>query len=461
MSCGGFISYLIVPDPVATTFEQSPNHTITQCFALSRAARYAWQTMFLDETKIYVKSGDGGAGVVAFRREKYVPLGGPAGGDGGRGGDVVLLANPRLSSLSFFEHKTHFTADRGRNGGNFNRTGASADDLVIEVPLGTVVRDADSGQLIADLAEAGQRVVVAHGGRGGRGNARFKSSTNQAPRIAEKGVPGEDKWLKLELKLIADVGIVGVPNAGKSTLLSVVSAARPKIANYPFTTLTPNLGVATVDDREIVLADIPGLVEGAHAGIGLGHSFLRHIQRTRLLIHLLDGAGDDPVGDYVQINSELALFDPNLAHRPQIVVLNKMDLPSAQEHWRTLEKKLPKYGHPIMAISAATHQGVRDLMNQVVKMLDALPAPEPVVEVPVFKPDDDEGFRIVREGAAFRVIGKRIERAAKMTYWEYDEALARFHRILSALGIADALREAGVSQGSTVLIGDYVLEWID
>lgn len=443
------------------SISQSGNHSITQCFALSRAARYAWQAMFLDEAKIYVKGGDGGAGVVAFRREKYVPLGGPAGGDGGRGGDVLLLANPRLNTLSHFEHKIHFKADRGRNGENFNRTGTSADDLVIDVPCGTVVRDADSEQLLADLAQPGERIVVARGGRGGRGNARFKSSTNQAPRLAEKGEPGEERWLKLELKLIADVGIVGVPNAGKSTLLSVVSAARPKIATYPFTTLTPNLGVATVDDRDIVLADIPGLVEGAHAGVGLGHSFLRHIQRTRLLIHLLDGAGDDPVGDYVQINSELALFDPNLASRPQIIVLNKMDLPSAQEHWRSLERKLPKHDHPVMAISAATQQGVRDLMNQVIRMLDALPVAAPADEVPVFRLDDDEGFRIVREGAAFRVIGKRIERAAMMTYWEYDEAVVRFHRILSALGIADALREAGVSQGSTVLIGDYELEWID
>ncbi|MBN1429696.1 MAG: GTPase ObgE [Anaerolineae bacterium] len=418
--------------------------------------------MFLDEVKLYVKGGDGGAGIVAFRREKYIPLGGPAGGDGGKGGDVVLLANPRLHTLSYFEHKKHFKAERGRNGGNFNRTGASSDDLIIEVPPGTIVKDAESERLLADLTQPGQRVTVAGGGRGGRGNARFKSSTNQAPRVAEKGEPGEERWLKLELKLIADVGIIGVPNAGKSTLLSVVSAARPKIANYPFTTLTPNLGVAAIGEREIVLADIPGLVEGAHAGVGLGHSFLRHVQRTRLLIHLLDGGGDDPVGDFVQINSELSLFDPNLAAKPQVIVLNKIDLPSAQEYWRSLTKRLPPSKHPVMAISAATHQGVRELMRLVVDTLDTLPEPEAVAEAPVFRLDDDDSaFRIVRENTAFRVIGKRIERAAAMTYWEYDEALARFHRILTALGIADALREAGISEGDTVLIGDYELEWID
>jgi len=418
--------------------------------------------MFLDEAKIYVKGGDGGAGIVAFRREKYVPLGGPAGGDGGKGGSVVLVANPRMHTLSYFEHKKHFKATRGRNGGNFNRTGASAGDLVIEVPPGTIIRDAESDLLLADLTQQDQSVVVARGGRGGRGNARFKSSTNQAPRIAEKGEPGEERWIKLELKLIADVGIIGVPNAGKSTLLSVVSAAKPKIADYPFTTLTPNLGVAVMDDREIVLADIPGLVEGAHAGIGLGHSFLRHIQRTRLLVHMLDGGGEDPIGDFIQINSELALFDPNLQSKPQVVVLNKMDIPQAQERWQTLDARLPAHDYPVVAISAATHQGVRELMRLVLDMLDRLPASTPVTEIPVFKlEEDEETFQIVRENEAFRVVGKRIERAAAMTYWDYDEAVARFHRILTALGIADALREAGVSEGDTVLIGAYELEWVD
>jgi GTP-binding protein len=416
--------------------------------------------MFLDEVKINVKGGDGGAGVVAFRREKYVPRGGPAGGDGGNGGDVVLVVTPCLSTLSPFSKKVHFKAERGGNGGSSNMTGASAADLLVDVPPGTVVRDANTGDLIADLTEPGQRVVVAKGGRGGRGNTRFKSSTNQAPRMAEKGEPGDERWLILELKLIADIGIIGVPNAGKSTLLSVVSAARPKIAPYPFTTLTPNLGVAVLDDQELVLADIPGLVEGAHAGIGLGHSFLRHIQRTRVLIHLLDGTGEDPIGDFVQINSELALFDPDLGEKPQLVALNKIDMPQAQERWPSVREALGKRGIEVVAISGLTHQGVSELLHEALRVLQELPEPEPAEEVPVFRPEEDEGaFEIKFDGEAYRVIGKRIERAAAMTYWEYDEAILRFHRILEALGISAALEEAGVEPGDTVIIGDTELEW--
>jgi GTPase len=264
------------------------------------------------------------------------------------------------------------------------------------------------------------------------------------------------------LKVLADVGIVGVPNAGKSTLLSVVTAAKPKIANYPFTTLTPNLGVAEAAEREIVLADIPGLVEGAHQGVGLGHSFLRHIQRTRLLIHLLDGAGEDPIGDFVQINTELALFDPELAKRPQIVVLNKVDLPQAQEHWEAVKAFVEERGYSTFQISAVAHQGVRDLLNHVAQRLTELPAITEAEEIPVFKPDDKgEEFTIVREDNAYRIVGKRIERAASMTYWEYEEAVVRFYRILEALGIADALREAGIEVGDSVLIGEYELEWED
>jgi len=418
--------------------------------------------MFLDEVKINVKGGNGGAGIVAFRREKYVPHGGPAGGDGGNGGDVVLVVTSHLSTLSPFGRKVHFKAERGENGGGSNMTGASGPDLLVDVPPGTVVRDAESGGLVADLTEPGQRVVVAKGGRGGRGNTRFKSSTNQAPRMAEKGEPGEDRWLILELKLIADIGIIGVPNAGKSTLLSVVSAAKPKIASYPFTTLIPNLGVVILDDQELVLADIPGLVEGAHAGIGLGHSFLRHIQRTRVLIHLLDGTGEDPIGDFVQINSELALFDPDLAGKPQLVALNKIDMPQAQERWPSVKAELAKHGIEAVAISGLTRQGVSELLHAALQVIRELPEPEPAEEVPVFRPeDDDEAFEIEFDGEAYRVIGKRIERAAAMTYWEYDEAVLRFQRILEALGISDALEEAGVEPGDTVMIGDSELEWSD
>lgn len=416
-----------------------------------------------DEAKIYVKGGDGGAGAVAFRREKYVPRGGPAGGDGGDGGDVVLVVNERLNTLSQFQKKVHFKADKGQMGGNFNRFGAAGDDMVVEVPPGTVVRDAESGELITDLVHDGQRVVVAHGGRGGRGNARFKTSTNQAPRMAEKGEPGEERWITLELKLIADVGIVGVPNAGKSTLLSVISAARPKIASYPFTTLEPNLGVAVVGNLELVFADIPGLIEGAHAGVGLGHSFLRHVQRTRILVHMLDGAGEDPFGDFVQINSELALFDANMANKPQLVVLNKMDLPQAQERWPEIEERISGLGYPIMAISAVTHQGVRDLLNRVTQMYIDLPEETTVEEVPVFRPEEEEQpFRIFKvEEGVYRVTGERIERAVAMTYWEYEEAVLRFQRILRAIGITEALEQAGVEEGDTVIIGDMELEWAE
>jgi GTP-binding protein len=419
--------------------------------------------MFLDESKIYVQAGDGGAGLVAFRREKYVPHGGPAGGDGGKGSDVWLVVNPSLSTLASFQHKRHFKAASGSRGGNFNKTGKSGDDLLIEVPPGTVVRDT-SGRVLADLVGVGQRVCVARGGRGGRGNARFATSTNQAPRIAEKGEPGEERWLLLELKLIADVGIVGVPNAGKSTFLSVVSAARPKIAPYPFTTLTPNLGTVVLDDRDVVMADIPGLVEGAHMGVGLGHSFLRHVQRTRVLIHLLDGAGQDPLGDFVQINAELALFDPALAEKPQLVALNKIDLPQAQACWPEVRDAIRARGYQVFAISALTRQGVREVLNKVLLTLSELPPePPPSVEVPVFRPEEDEdAFRVEREGRdRWRVTGERIERAAAMTYWEYDEAVLRFQRILKALGIQSALEEAGVQVGDTVCIGDYELEWTE
>lgn len=417
--------------------------------------------MFMDTARILVKAGDGGAGLMAFRREKYVPFGGPAGGDGGKGGNVVLRVNPHLNTLTNFRHRREFKADRGKSGGNFNRTGASADDMVIEVPPGTIVRDDATSNLIADLTHPGQEVIVAHGGRGGRGNARFKTSTNQAPRMAEKGEPGEERWVQLELKLIADVGIVGLPNAGKSTLLSVVSGARPKIADYAFTTLEPNLGVAYVDDREMVVADIPGLVEGAHLGVGLGHAFLRHVQRTRLLIHMLDGTSSDPVGDYVQINTELSLFDPALGEKPQLIAFNKIDQEEARARMPAVRKALARRGAQFFAISALTRDGVTELMNKALETLSAMPPVEQVEEVPLYAPEDEDEFQIAREGAAYRVTGKRIERAAAMTYWEYDEAVERFQRVLYSLGIADALREAGATKGDTVLIGEYELEWAE
>jgi len=417
--------------------------------------------MFFDEAKIYVKAGDGGNGCVSFRREKYVPLGGPNGGDGGRGGDVYLVANPHLNTLVAFKHRVHFKARRGGHGKGKGQKGRQGDDLFVEVPLGTVVRDADTGEFIADLTEEGQKALVAKGGQGGRGNAAFATPTDQAPRIAERGAPGQEHWLYLELKLIADVGIAGVPNAGKSTLLSVVSAARPKIADYPFTTLEPNLGVVALDDyTSLVMADIPGLIEGAHAGAGLGHEFLRHIERTRMIIHLLDGASSDPLSDYEKINQELALFDPELARKPQLVVLNKMDLPQAQAAWPSVEEAMKARGQKAVSISAVTGEGIRDMLRTVAEMLESLPKEEPVTtEIKVFRPAEEEALTITWEDDAWRVRGADIERVAAMTNWDLDEAVQRFQRIAEAMGLKAALREAGVQPGDTVRIGQIELEW--
>jgi GTP-binding protein len=418
-----------------------------------------------DEIKIYVKSGDGGDGAIAFRREKFVPRGGPSGGDGGHGGDVVFQVNPRMNTLSFFQNKIHFKADDGKRGGQKNMTGRSAENLIIQVPPGTVLRDAETGDVLADLVRSDGIFTLLKGGRGGRGNARFASASNQTPRVAEKGEPGREMWIVLELKLIADVGIVGVPNAGKSTLLSVISNARPKIANYPFTTLEPNLGVVVYGDRDLVFADIPGLIEGAHMGVGLGHSFLRHVQRTRVLIHLLNGESENPLADYSQINSELALYDERLGQRPQIVVFNKIDLPEAQAKWAEIEPLLRERGVEAVAISAATQTDVKPLIQRVFALIDSLPEPElaPVVETPVYElPEDEISFEITRdEEGAYHVTGKRIERAASMTYWDYEEAVLRFQRILETLGISEALIKAGVQVGDTVYIGDFELEWTD
>jgi GTPase len=418
--------------------------------------------MFYDEAKIYISSGNGGDGMISFRREKHVPRGGPDGGDGGRGGDIIFTVNPKLNSLSPFHRKAHFRAGHGGHGGRKRMSGASGDTLRLEVPPGTVVRDAESGELLADLTHPDDEALLLRGGRGGRGNVHFTSSVQQAPRLAERGEPGGEKWVLLELKLIADVGIVGVPNAGKSTLLSVVSAARPKIADYPFTTLAPNLGVADLDGHEtMVLADIPGLIEGAARGAGLGHDFLRHIERTRVLIHLLDGSASDPLEDWALINQELALYDRTVAEKPQLVVLNKMDLADAQA-WRPLVKdRVTKEGYAFHAISAVTQDGVREMLYKVRELLaEAPPVEKAVSEQPVIRPEvEDEAFTIEREGEGWRVRGKRIERIAAMTYWEFEATSRRFQRILDSMGISEALLEAGVREGDTVFIGDEELEW--
>jgi GTP-binding protein len=421
--------------------------------------------MFYDEAKIAVKAGDGGDGVVAFRREKYVPYGGPAGGDGGKGGDVLLYVDSHLNTLYRFSRQRHFKAARGQHGRGKDQHGAAGEELRVPVPPGTVVCDAETDELLGDLTEPGQELVVAQGGRGGRGNARFATSTNQAPRIAEHGAPGQERWLRLELRLLADVGVVGVPNAGKSTLLAAVTAARPKIAPYPFTTLQPNLGVVVLDPQtEFVLADIPGLIEGASEGKGLGHEFLRHIRRTRVLIHLLDGLSADPLADLAAINGELAAFGHGLAQKPQLVVLNKMDEPSVRERWPEIQAALEGQGRSALAISALAREGTRELLYRAAQMLAELPEEVPARELPVFRPpedgdEDEDAFTIEREEGAWWVRGAQVERLAAMTVWNLDEAVRRFQRALERMGIVAALEEAGVQPGDTVRIGERELVW--
>lgn len=420
--------------------------------------------MFLDEVEVEVTSGRGGDGAVHFRREKYVPRGGPDGGNGGKGGDVVFEATPTLSTLSAFRRRPAQRAPDGRPGGPADRTGRSGEDLVLAVPLGTLVRDVSSGDLLGDLVSPGDRLVVCRGGRGGRGNARFATPRNQAPRLAEKGEPSRTRRLHLELRLIADVGIIGVPNAGKSTLLSLLTRARPKIGDYPFTTLEPNLGVLEFDDgATLVLADIPGLIEGAHAGAGLGDAFLRHIQRTRLLIHLLDGAAENPLVDFSQINAEMALFDEDLTGKPQIVVVNKIDLPEVRQRWPELQGKMAAVGIAARAISALARTGTRDLCNEVRRLADTTPPPQTPYTLPTYRREarlDD--FTVAAEGPrTWRVAGEPLERAAAMTYWELEESVRRFQRLLGRIGVEDALRQAGAQPGDTVRISEFELEWQD
>jgi len=416
--------------------------------------------MFLDQAKIIVKAGDGGNGCVSFRREKYVPYGGPNGGDGGHGGDVILVVDRKLNTLSSFQHKTRFEAQRGANGHGKDQTGASGADLRLPVPPGTVVRDADTELLIADLAAPGQELRVARGGRGGRGNARFATPTNQAPRMAENGEPGESKTLLLELKLIADVGIVGLPNAGKSTLLASLSAARPKIADYPFTTLEPYLGVATLDDETtLVLADIPGLIEGASKGAGLGHEFLRHIERTRVLIHLLDGSRENPLADYETINAELAAYGHELAEKPQIVGFNKMDLPDAQQHWPQVERELERRGVEAVAISTVAKDGVRELLYHAAHKLAELPPAEIVEPIPVITLTEESPFTIERRQDGWHVSGARLEKLMAMSRLDSFEALQHLQHKLERLGVIDTLTQAGVQEGDTVFLCDYEMEW--
>lgn len=421
--------------------------------------------MFIDEAEILVKSGKGGDGMMHFHREKYVSRGGPDGGDGGHGAHIILEVRPTLNTLAAFRHTTRYAAPEGKGGGSNNKSGKAGEHLIVPVPPGTVVYDALTGELLGDLTQPGQRLMVCKGGRGGRGSQHYATSKNQAPRMAERGEPGEEKRLRLELKLIADIALIGVPNAGKSTLLAALTNAKPKIAAYPFTTIEPNLGVAEIDDEtSVVLADIPGLIEGASEGAGLGIDFLRHIQRTRVLIHLLDGLSSDPLADFSQINAEMALFDPNLAKKPQIVALNKIDQPEVQERLPKLKKELKKRGYELMGISALARTDIRELLIKAYSRLAETPIlADTEVPMPVYRPKEDpHQFVITREGSTdWRVAGAGIERAAEMTYFEHQGSLRRFQKLMEALGVEAELRKAGVRDGHTVHIGEFELEWQD
>ncbi len=422
--------------------------------------------MFLDEVRIVVRAGAGGDGASTMRREAHVPRGGPDGGDGGRGGSVYLRVDAGQTTLRDFRYKHHFAATPGGAGERQKRHGKAGEDLHLLVPPGTAVVDEATGALIADLVAVGQEAMVARGGRGGLGNVHFATAIHQAPRHAQRGEPGEENTVRLELRLIADVGLVGLPNAGKSTLLAALTAARPKIAPYPFTTLEPNLGVLDLgmdDGRRPTIADVPGLIEGASDGAGLGHAFLRHVERTRVLLHVVDGAARDPKWDHDVIRDELEAHDPGLLAKPMLVVFNKMDLPAAQAAWPDFERALRDAGREAVAISADSGEGLDALRAAVGAMLpDAVTLAEPPdpAGVVVHRLEAaGDGFTVERDEAGFVVRGKRIERLAVQTNFDNEESAERFQRELLRLGVDAALRKAGVRPGDDVRVGDVALAW--
>ncbi|XP_047067112.1 probable GTP-binding protein OBGC1, chloroplastic [Lolium rigidum] len=429
-----------------------------------------------DTARIYAKAGDGGNGVVAFRREKYVPHGGPSGGDGGRGGNVYVEVDGDMNSLLPFRKSLHYRAGRGSHGQGSQMAGAKGEDVVVKVPPGTMVRSAAGDIELLELMKPGQRALLLPGGRGGRGNAAFKTGTNKVPRIAEKGEKGPEMWLDLELKLVADVGIVGAPNAGKSTLLSVISAAKPTIANYPFTTLLPNLGVVSLDfDATMVVADLPGLLEGAHRGYGLGHEFLRHSERCSVLVHVVDGSGQQPEYEYEAVRLELELFSPTLVDKPYIVVYNKMDLPEASERWNTFQEKLQAQGTEPYCISAINRQGTQDVVYAVYKVLQK--ERQRVKETEEWNDTQNlnhvadaikrerssamNDFEIIHDKSTntWNVVGAGIERFVQMTNWDYTESLKRFQQVLEACGVNKTLVKLGVKEGDRVVVGEMEVFW--
>lgn len=432
--------------------------------------------MFVDHAKIYVKGGNGGDGMVAFRREKYIPAGGPAGGDGGRGGDVIFKVDEGLNTLMDFRYQRHFKAEAGENGMSKSQHGRGAEDLYVAVPPGTLIRDLTTGELIADLTEHEEEAVIAKGGRGGRGNIRFANAKNPAPYISENGEPGEEREIELELKILADVGLIGFPSAGKSTLLSVLSAAKPKIGDYPFTTLSPNLGMVEVGDgRYFVLADMPGIIEGAAEGVGLGLDFLRHIERTRVLLHVIDMSGfegRDAFEDYVTIQQELADYDPKMLDKPQIIVANKMDMPDAPTMLEMFKEQLVASDRDedvlIYEVSAIVHQNLKPLVRKTADLLEIAreqeaAAEEPTTEKVVYTLEEKpEPFVVSRDPNGTWVLsGEEIERLFQMTNLAHDESLMRFSRQMHHMGIDETLREKGAKDGDLVRIDDFIFEFVE
>lgn len=430
--------------------------------------------MLIDRARIYVKAGDGGNGSMSFRREKYVPQGGPDGGDGGRGGDVRLRVKDNITSLLAFQFNQHFKAENGQSGMGRQKSGRSASTLFVDVPPGTVVYDDETDEVLADLVEPDDTFVIAKGGKGGLGNVHFKSSVRQTPRIAELGEPGVERWVRLELRIIADIGLVGLPNAGKSTLLAAASAARPKIADYPFTTLEPNLGVVQVGGvtgQTFVMADVPGLIEGAAGGAGLGHEFLRHVKRTKVLIHVLDASGGlegrDPLSDFKAINAELEEYDPELLDRPMLVALNKADLPEAVDNLPRLKRSMSRRKLRTFVVSAATGSGVQELMNAVAETLREVARAEREAKkasqerrVYTLADAGDRSWTVERLSRhQFRVAGAGIDRFTKMTNFDLDEAGERFQKVLKATGITAELTRLGVQPGDVVHVADKELVW--
>ena len=420
----------------------------------------------IDRVEILVKAGDGGNGAISFRREKFVPYGGPDGGDGGNGGNVIIKADPAVTSLRKYQYRKLYRAGVGQQGGGGRKHGRNGSDMILQVPPGTLVTNKTTlpdNELIFDLKEAGEQAVVARGGRGGKGNVHFASSTQQAPRIAQRGEPGEGYTIILEMRLIADVGIIGYPNAGKSTLLAKASAARPKIASYPFTTLEPILGAVEVGRQDFILAEIPGLIEDAHLGRGLGHEFLRHSLRTKLLLHLIEGSHESPVEDMIKVNNELALYDSALAQKPQLVAVNKVDLPQVAARQQEVAESFRQAGIEVFFVSAATGQGINELMAAVAEKLRQVEKSQPALEErprKVFRPQPrDRGTRVSKEGETFVIQAPELERIVAMRGVTESELSAQLRRLLSRAGIARELEKAGIKAGDRVRCGTVEWEW--